>query len=394
MDQVPRRILLGTLGSATLAATAGCLARARDAVTSVSTPDPGPPDYRRWLPAPASLPAEQADYDPSHLSLADLRDAGVYETATGTRNLFARSGRDYLGVDDAEIERVVKLSVQHATVLQGSFAADPVAATLDATGYEPAGEHAGYRLFARTDTDHAVGVADGVAVLSRFDRPLDVVRAVIDAGRGARPRFHEASAAFARLSDALGGATLAWLFPDATGQGPEGAVANGTSTQFAGDRAFLRLVYLFASGSDVSAADVRSSVADGFVDDPFGSLDVAVEGDRATVETARAAGAVADGTAPLQPILTLGFERDGTGDAVVVRHEGGDTARADLLQVRGAAGPTDAQFTDEHDSFGPGDALAVPASELGDPGERRLRVSWSTPSGDAASSLAVSDLDA
>ena len=102
-----RRRFLGVAGAAALASTAGCLRRLQDAATTVEYPDPGPPTYRRWLPAPGALPGVDR-YSASHLRTADLPDDGsVGRAGVGLQNLFARTGRDPLGVDPDNIEAVV-----------------------------------------------------------------------------------------------------------------------------------------------------------------------------------------------------------------------------------------------------------------------------------------------
>ena len=97
----------GTAGGAALASTAGCLRRLQDAATTVEYPDPGPPTYRRWLPAPGALPGDDR-YSASYLRMANLLgDGPVGRAGVGLRNLFARTGRDPLGVDPDNIEAVI-----------------------------------------------------------------------------------------------------------------------------------------------------------------------------------------------------------------------------------------------------------------------------------------------
>ncbi|PSQ43194.1 hypothetical protein BRD07_02220, partial [Halobacteriales archaeon QS_9_68_42] len=236
MARPSRRRFLGVAGAAALASTAGCLRRLQDAATTVEFPDPGPPTYRRWLPAPGALPGEDR-YNASHLRMADLLgDGPVGRAGVGLRNLFARTGRDPLGVDSGDVEAVVKIDLARATTLLGTFDPEAVGAAAERAGYAGTGADGEFEVYERDDQPRAAAVGESAVVQTHSDEdPTAVLGAVLDAGRGEVDRYHEVDDRFARLSRAAGGGTLAWVHPDGGPGVPESAVGSASAQQFDGE---------------------------------------------------------------------------------------------------------------------------------------------------------------
>jgi len=359
-----------------LAATAGCLGRLRDAVTSVEYPGPGEPTYRRWLPRPGAVPGVDRSYDASHVRVADLRgDGPVARAGIGLRNLLARTGRDPLGLPDGTVDAVVSIDLARATTLLGTFEPASVARGAATAGYREVGSHRGFTLHERPGRDRGLGIADDAVVFSRNEEPTATVRAVVDAGRGVADRYHEADATFARLSDAGGGATMAWVFPDG---GPhidaeDPAVGSTAAQQFTDDRAYFGSYFLFPDRETASASAVRSMITD---EDgrllPTTPLDVAVDGRLGRAEYSLPVSNIADRTVPtLRPLVAWSFDHDPAAGRLTVIHRAGEPVAADRLRLTTGDGPTDRQFAATYDTVHPGDSVTVAV----EPGTR-LRVVW------------------
>jgi len=379
MARPSRRRVLGVAGAAALASTAGCLRRLQDAATTVEFPDPGPPTYRRWLPAPGALPGEDR-YSASHLRMADLLgDGPVGRAGVGLRNLFARTGRDPLGVDPGDVEAVVKIDLARATTLLGTFDPEAVGAAVERAGYAGAGADGEFEVYERDDRPRAVAVGESAVVQTHSNEdPTAVLGAVLDAGRGEVDRYHEVDERFARLSRAAGGATLAWVHPDGGLGAPESAVGSASAQQFDGETAVFRQLYLFEEAADASVSAVRDAAAGAFP--PEASTDASVDGRMGRFDAARAAGESVDEPVVLQPVVAWGFDAGDGG--VTVTHRAGDEVDATRLTLRQPSGPTDAQFADRHETVGPGDAVTVAVDAT-----TRLRVVWSA--GDSTATLSV-----
>jgi hypothetical protein len=376
-----RRRFLAGAGAAGLLAGPGCLRRLQAAATTVDYPATPAPDYRRWLPAPGTLPDGET-YDAMHLRLADLvGNDDVPGQAAGLRNLFARTGRAPLGVDPGRIRAVVKVALVEATTLLGSFDPGSVGAAARKAGYERTGTHRGFELYERADEPHALAASGTAIVQARHDEAATVARRVVDAGRGEVDRYHEVDDGFERLSDAVGG-TLSWVHGGEGFDPPAGVVRSATGQALVDGRVFFALVYRFESAEAATAAAIREAAAGNGRLPRMAPLDVTVDGRLGRAEFARDAASVLE-ERPLQPIVAWAFDREATAGRVTVTHRAGDPVRADRLSLRTDDGPTGRQFADDHGTVRPGDAVTV-SVETGED----LRVVWEV--AQSASTMAAS----
>ncbi|MFB6218246.1 MAG: hypothetical protein ABEH77_03545 [Halobacteriaceae archaeon] len=366
-----RRGLLRLGGTAGLAGAAGCL-RLRDAATSVDPPEPGPPAYRRWLPAPAGLPGEEPSYMPTAVRVADLRGGGaVARAGVSVRNLWARTFRDPIGIAGGAVQSAVKVDLA-TTLLRGGFDTAALDRGARAVGYRAVDTHRGFRLYERGGRRWGLAVAADAVLFSARDDPLAHVRAVADAGRGATPRYHERDATVGRLSRAAGGPSFVWLQPTREDTDVASAVGAARTQQFTADRVFFTNYVLFASSAAADPAALRESVSGGSVD-PLSTnpLDVAVDGRVGRVEFSMRVAEVAEfGHGELLPIVAWAFEYDPAAGTVTVTHRGGDPVPADRLTLEAPEEPTDRQFADG--TVAPGDSVRVSVA----PGTT-VRVVWS-----------------
>jgi hypothetical protein len=394
-DDPPRRsrrgLLRSGIGAAAAASLAGCIATLpplgrRIRFGRVDVPDLGSPSYRRWLPAEPGFPATEESPDDGLPWLSTSTPGALGEETIGIPfQLFEsvkKSRTDYAGVGYGTYDRVVFFG----SVLVAAVAVDrgTVRETLAPTGYESAGTHRGFDLYERSDVPRAVAAGDLGLVFSRGAAPLDDVRAVVDARRGRRRRYHEADETFATLSSAAGSPPMTYMH----GADDEAAQrANAYAFTFDEDGVYHVQVRVYPPGETPAKHEVKRELeaeADQPVIHPRDAraVDVTVHDRVVTIETRQTHARFREhgSETQLPPQVTLGIDHDRGAGTVTVRHEAGDAVPASQLTVganaTGAA--IDAQFGDDHDTVSPGDALTVDVSDWppdGDPDEA-LQVTW------------------
>lgn len=369
--QSSRRRFLAGLGGAGVVAAAGCVRRGQQAASSVDYPETAEATFRRWLPAPDALPGKADGYDAMHLRLGDLLASDdLPDDGATLRNLFARTGRDPLGIDSAEVREVVKIDLVDATVLLGAFDTDAVEAAAVRAGYTATTTDRGVHHYERSARGYALAVGTHAIVQSRHDEAATVVRRVLDAAADETDRYPEVDPGFERLSGELGG-TLSWIHPGDEFRKPAGAVRSANGQDFVGGRAFFVQLYRFEDAEAATEGAVRDAVADSGGVPHRAPLDVTVDGRLGRAEYARDVDALYDEDRPLVPIVAWAFEPEAATGDVTVTHRAGDPVDAARLSLQADGEPTDRQFADVHDTVGPRDRLTVSP-----PANAVLRVVW------------------
>jgi hypothetical protein len=314
--------------------TAGCLSSlpplgGDQRYGRLGVPPAGDPAYRRWLPAPSRFdpPVEQYHF-------AALRPTGPRPDAPElfvARRAHQTAQLDYFGIGFESYDRLVDSSV--GSVVEASFDRASVVRTVSDSGYERTGEYRGYGVFARTDVPRRVAVGDGVvAWTSAYHHDRPDLEALLDAGAGVRPRYHEASAAFERLTAAAGGNP--YLGVNVALRDPTGRPAMvADALRFDGDHAYQVVHYYYTTDSIPTKRGLESALHDDsyrFVERAT-SFDVQFDGRLATVET----------RVPLRPDrdpdprydlpqVTWGVTHDAP-TRVTFRHEAGESVPAERL---------------------------------------------------------------
>lgn len=386
--------------------------------------EPGDPVYRRWLPAASALPDDfDADsgeeaLDPgwvNHVEPGALdRDFDGDGRANRLAHTFQVPHLDYFGVGYADFDRVANLHGFGTTfVLEGDFDPVTVGTTLADSGYAAAGSYGGYDVFDRDGGRRTAAVRDGAVVWANHGRSRAIVEAVVDAGRGAVPRHHEASESFAVATDRVG--ARAWTWVDGLGMRFGGEAHYAMSTTMDDEAVYTVFHQFYPPGEVVSERTVRDVLAGETRALEAGAVDVRIDGRVATVELRRPHAAVDDPYEGVDvPQVTWGASgpgdgeaggeggtgdgegATGTGERVTIRHEAGDAVPAGTLAFffedsavedpHERRSPTDRQFADVTDTVRPGDAIAVPAPD--EPSGTRLVGEFSPP-GESATSVFV-----
>ena len=368
----------GAVAAGFAAATAGCTSAlpplgSAQRFGRIDVPDPDPPRYRRWLPAPSAVDGVDAERYAYLFRRPDALDypAPVRYTTPRKRLL---SHLDHVGVGYANYDRL--LDTPFGTVLAGDFDAAAVSETLTASGYVAAGTEGDYDRFTRDDVPRRVAVRDGIVVWSSarvHDHPR--IEALIDARAGRRTRYHDAAAGVERLTDAVGESRMVEYIPP-TGTPPEGRYwEKCEGFRFDGDTAYHVMTFLYPEGHTPPEADLRDRALDGTVlTREVVHSDFRIDGRLVTVEGRIPPGEgidPADIDPPYPPQVTWGYAVDADASAVTVRHEAGDSIPTSALGYAfGADVPDDWLVLAEErplptdaGTLAPGDAVTLPLPE-------------------------------
>lgn len=186
--------------------TAGCLSSlpplgGDQRYGRLDVPSPGEPTYQQWLPAPSSLDRPGDQYHFVAMESTTPRPDAPDKFVAGRAHL--KASLDYFGVGFEQYDRIV--SSVFGTVIEASFDRSGVVQTVTHSGYERTGTYRDFTVFARSDSARRVAVGDGVIVwTSLFRHEAPNLEALVDAGAGIRPRYHEESQAFDDLVTAVG----------------------------------------------------------------------------------------------------------------------------------------------------------------------------------------------
>ena len=239
---------------------------------------------------------------------------------------------DYFGIGFENYDRLLDSSV--GTVIEASFERASVGRTLADSGYKRTGTYRGYEVFARSDVRRRVAVGDAVVVwTSSYEHDNPNLEALVDAGKGERPRFHEENPAFDRLTTAAG--SNPYLGVNTAIHDPTGRpVMVADAFRFNGDTAYQVVHYLYGEDRIPTKQELKRALKGGdfrFADEAE-TFDVQIDGQLATVETRVPLRSKRDLDPEYElPQVTWGVSRDEDAEKVTFRHEAGESVPAGRL---------------------------------------------------------------
>ncbi|MFB6121880.1 MAG: hypothetical protein ABEJ78_00275 [Haloferacaceae archaeon] len=315
--------------------TAGCLSSlpplgGNQRYGRLGAPAGGDPTYRRWLPAPTSVDSPVDQYAFVALQPTAPQPAAPEEFIA--RRAYSKADVDYFGIGFENYDRF--LDSPFGTVVEATFDRAHVVRTVADSGYERTGEYRGYPVFARSDVSRRVAIGDGVVVWTsahKHDRPH--LEALVDAGEGERPRYHEESARFDRLTTAAGGNAHVVVNTDI--HDPTGRPAMlADAFRFDDDATYQVVYYLYEAGRVPTRPALENALREHvyrFTAEAE-TFDVQIDGRLATVET-RVPLDSAHGIPPEYdlPQVTWGGTYDEDAARVTFRHEAGESVPANRL---------------------------------------------------------------
>jgi len=347
-------------GVGVLAATSGT-----GAVNSETALSPErEPTYRRWLPAAETFRDDPGEYFVRYVDAAELRVHGSRIPSAASRAVAGAWGpTDHVGVPPESVDEAIHVGLFLGGVVLGSFDASDVVETVLDAGYERDGEYAGYERVVGSLGQRAA-VRDGVVVWASEHLSSRFVEATIDARNGDTTRYHEASDAFAALTERVGRPTVL------TTAAGDRAITDGEHTNATGYAILGRLdgddthgtQLLQFPDADAAGKVDRTAFGRGSADYPFAPPRATLRRSGryarldATVDTASFADWAVDRSAPA---VTWVVDHAPESDAATVEHVAGDAVDAESLTVETLRGETDRQFVDEYDRVEPGDAVTV-----------------------------------
>ena len=321
------------------------------------------PVYRRWLPAASALPTD--DLDPGYVNY--VMPGYLGQTVVGTTNkdphFFQKPYLDYFGIGYDNYDRVIGLhrTTKSTYVLEGDIDPDTVSNTLVESGFSSAGTYAGYDLFDRADGPRTTAVSQSAIVWAHHEQSTAIVKAVIDAERGAVDRHHETDEAFARATDAVGASP--WTLIGGISIDPTGDALVRSMSYTANQNAVYYTYHsLYPTGTSVSEQSFQDALNKHRRATNGRAVDVQINDQMATVEMRLPPSAIqtdyADATVPQ---ITWGVVRDDEG--LTIRHEAGETTPADTLtfyvESGGEESVAETQFSDAVEQIQPGDSITI-----------------------------------
>lgn len=296
----------------------------------LDVPSADDPTYRKWLPAPSSIDSTVERYHFAVLQPSDPRpDAPELFVA---RQAHAKADIDYFGIGFANYNRLIDSSV--GTVIEATFDRKSVTQTISETSYKRTGEYRGYEVFSRSDVPRRVAVGNDIIVwTSSYRHDYPALEVLIDAGEGERPRYHEESATFERLTTAAGGNP--YLGVNTAVHDPTGRpVMLADAVRFDDNTAYQVVHYHYEEGRVPTKQALKEALKTEnyrFADEAD-AFDVQIDGQLATVET----------QIPLRsnrslkpryelPQVTWGVSHNEDEESLTFRHESGDPVPANRL---------------------------------------------------------------
>lgn len=338
-DRTRRRVLtqsgaaLATLLSST---TAGCLSSLpplgdEQRYGRVSVPAAGDPTYRKWFPAPSAVDQRIANYHFTTLDSPSPRPEAPEKFIAG--QAYAKASTDYFGIGFQNYDRFI--SCNFGTVITATFDRDSVVQTITDSGYEQTTEYSGYTVCARSDIPRRVAVGNDVIVwTSSYHHESPNLRALIDAGAGDRPRYHEANPGFNALTTAAG-ANPYLAVNTAVHDPTDRPVMLADALRFDDDTAYQVVQYYYRQPDRVPTKQVLTQALQTdeyrFLDGAE-TFDVELADRLATVETRAPLTSARDIPPEYNlPQVTWGVTYDTDVERVTFRHEAGDSVPGDRL---------------------------------------------------------------
>lgn len=321
------------------------------------------PTYRQWLPAASALPTD--DLDPGYVNYVQPGNLGQQEAGMVNKDahFFQKLYLDEFGLDYEDYDAVIGLhhTTKSTYVLEGDITTETVTQTLLDSGYTTAGSYQDHELFDRTDSARTAAVSPEAIVWSHHEQSTAIVEAVIDANRGAAPRYHETDGAFAQATDAIG--TGAWTMIGGLGIDPTGSALVRSMTYMPGDDGVYYIhKQLYPENDPVSEQALRDALEDDTRARGSQSVDIRIDGQIATIAMYRPHESLqTDYAGVTVPVITWGVEND--GETLTIRHEAGDSTPAESITVSTQRGSErteiESQFSDNLDRIQPGDILTI-----------------------------------
>lgn len=385
--QLSRRSFLASAGTATaglaatagLGATAGCVellpAMGQEIrFDDVQSPDPAPPRYREWAPAPD---AADLDLTPDIVAVPNSDVEAVTGVPAEYGRGFLAPTLDYFGVGFGNYDLALRLFDRQTDVhvLEGPIAQAEVGPVVQDSGYEAGGEHRGYDRYVREDVPRTVAVTEGRILFGKGPRRDAAIDLALDARAGDVPPATE-DPAFEQVTDAAGTRPFLMLDDGFSGIFDDYEIERIAVGIDFDESAFYYCHYLRFLDDVPSRSDVRDEVesmefgeeadaVDVHRDDRFVSMVFAVSSDVVQSEYQPSGS---------PPHCTWSVEADDEGYRIV--HEAGEAVPAEQLSVRDTWADEmvlDVQFAEEYATVGPGDSLRVPADAIE---EGPLTVIW------------------
>ena len=335
-DATRRRLLSSSAAAlAGSLSTAGCLSALpplgeQQRYGRLGVPSAGPPAYRKWLPAPSVVESPDEAYHFVAMEPTASRPEAPGKFVAGRARL--KASLDHFGIGFENYDRLV--SGTFGTAIDASFDREDVVQTITASGYERTDTYREFTRFTRSDPPRRVAVGDGALVwTSAYHHDAPNLEALVDAGTGHRPRYHDTDKAFETLTTAAGGNP--YLGVNTAIHDPTGAPAMlAEAIRFDDDTAYQVVQYYYHDPDRVPNARTleRALTKDDyrFVDGAH-AVDVAVDGRLATVETQVPLMSARTVPAEYQlPQVTWGVETDDAG-RVTFSHDAGESVPADRL---------------------------------------------------------------
>ncbi|GGM49744.1 hypothetical protein GCM10009006_33710 [Haloarcula argentinensis] len=343
----------------------------------VDIPDPGPPEYRRWLPAEWDSDTDEVWFltyvEPGSFHGPVPEDL-VSSRATQRRDL------EYLGIGYENYDSLTRTTL--ATVREGTFSADTVRSALAETGYESDGSYRDYDLYARSDIPRRVAVRDGVVVSTSASlHSTPDLEATIDAGHGDTERYHEVDTTFEAVTDAVGASRLVSIGDHPT-LNPTVAELGVVAFRVDYEAAYPFVLERYPETVDQPGEQMKDAIQDQHFTGMAAAdtIDIRVDGQLAT----------AGARIPLQPDeprdlihdppqITWGVAFDAESETATLRHELGPELDADrlwydLVPIDAINRVENRSLWPGRDTVGPGDETTVDMSDH--PDADRVDVRW------------------
>lgn len=325
------------------------------------------PRYRQWLPAASALPT--SDLEPGYVNYVQPADLGQEEIGTPNKDahFFQKPYLDHFGIDYEAYDAVIGLhrTTKSTYILKGDIDTETVAQTLLNSGYIAADPYLEYDLFNRTDSPRTAAVSSEAIIWAHHEQSTTIVQAVIDAKRGAVPRHHETSEAFARATDAIGAGP--WTMIGGLGIDPTGsALVRSMTFAPADDGIYYIHTQLYPENDVITKRELRDALEENTRARMSRSVDIQIDGRVATIAFHHPHRSLQTDYANVTvPVITWGVETN--GETLTIRHDAGDAAAANAITISAQHGSertqTDSQFSDNFDRIQPGDTLTIDAPD-------------------------------
>lgn len=362
---VSRRRSLRTVGAAATAIVglaAGCTGAVpivgENDGSQLRLPAAEPPTYRDWLPAAEAVSLSGSGPSPMAVPIVTTPSragSDLIGRPLGVARQIVGPAIDYFGIG---IERYdLAIWDGPSAALAGPIDPETVATTVLESGYERAGTYRGYDRFERSDVPRTVAVTDGRLAWARGSDHRERVHALVDAREGHVERRHEASEAYAALTDRVGLRPYVTPTDGPTGYLQDHSVASAEGMDVDGDAGYRFVIARIASDADVSRAEIADGLGGNYFREEPIEQSVRVE-DRFVTIAQRLSYDDTWGPVELAPPQVTWGVRE-RSDTIELRHEAGEPVETSRLSVRDLDGESVAAGISPNRTLSPGDVLEL-----------------------------------